>query len=184
MSQVAASALLLVLLPAGVVGRLLGAGPALLVPRRQRFRYRRWRKTTVIRPLRQGRRRQSSSQISKRMRKIVLAADRNRCIACSARKGEMYEDSGGVIRQIRALQVDHRVPWSLGGYTWLLNLAALCPRCNQVKSNYFKAPDGRVLFRNTWYGQGAKAAAAAIYRTETIRCHSPARWLRAALALA
>jgi 5-methylcytosine-specific restriction endonuclease McrA len=155
----------LVIWPSLVVAVLL-LGPAalagLLVPPSIRGRYRR----DLIR---RGTPRdaQRSSYISKRLRRVVTAADRRRCSACKQRYGVMH--------------VDHCRPWIAGGRTVLSNLFLLCEHCNLVKSNYNKDRDGY----EHYHGDRTNIAEARwILRRERIHRWNPLRWTRAAWALA
>jgi 5-methylcytosine-specific restriction endonuclease McrA len=133
-------------------------GPVLLVPRR----WRRWHRH------RRARGRQRSARVPKRLHRMVLAADRHRCVACGERA---------------RLQVDHIEPWSLGGLTCLWNLAVLCQGCNRVKSNYWVAPGGHRYYR-PFEGHGDRRRAAAILALEQAARRRPLRWLRAFAAAA
>jgi hypothetical protein len=93
----------------------------------------------------------------------VLRADRRRCVFCGSRD---------------SLQLDHIIPWSFGGLTWVWNLMVLCGRCNRVKSNYWKSPQGRVYYR-AWKDSGNAGLAAQIHAAELRHRYSPLRWLRA-----
>lgn len=133
----------------------------LLVPRRWRWWYRKWVSGRWL--FARGRGKQRSARISKRLRAMVLRADRRRCVFCFSPV---------------ALQVDHIVPWSLGGLTCLWNCAVLCAAHNRVKSNYWRSDAGRVYYR-PWEGKADAKTAAAILSVEQDRRHSVARWLRA-----
>ena len=155
----------LVIWPALVLSALL-LGPAalagLVVPRGIRGRYRRHLIESGT-----PRDRQRSSYISKRLRRVVSAADRHRCVACKTRRGVMH--------------VDHCRPWIAGGRTVLTNLFLLCERHNLVKSNYNKDRDGY----EHYHGDRANIAEARwILRRERIHRWNPFRWVRAAWALA
>ena len=77
------------------------------------------------------------------------------------------------------LQVDHVIPWSHGGRTWLPNLVTLCAAHNRVKSDYepgrgyrpFEGADNIVLAHEIW-------------KAERRARRHPARWVRAGLGLA
>ena len=131
----------------------------LLVPRRARWWWR-YRRAGFAPP----RGRQRSSRITRKLRARILIADRGRCAVCGDRAG---------------VQVDHIVPWSVGGVGCLWNCMLLCPYHNQVKSNYWKARGGRIVYRNTWQGRKAAPQAAKILAAERIQRLSPWRWLRA-----
>jgi 5-methylcytosine-specific restriction endonuclease McrA len=70
--------------------------------------------------------RKTPRQPDLRLRFRVLVRDRFTCCAC----GDSPANSPGV-----SLEVDHVVPWSLGGVTVEDNLQTLCARCNNGKSN-------------------------------------------------
>ena len=44
--------------------------------------------------------------------------------------------------QLRMLQADHIIPWSLGGLTTWENLQLLCGSCNLAKSNHVLEVEG------------------------------------------
>jgi hypothetical protein len=53
-------------------------------------------------------------------------------------RAEVWRLDGGRCRQCQAseyLELDHVIPWSLGGATSVGNLQLLCRRCNQAKGN-------------------------------------------------
>lgn len=143
---------LVVAVPVSALSSPSGLLP-LCFPRRWRHSYRQ----------RRARGRQRSARISKRLRDMVLRADRRRCCYCGRRD---------------QLQVDHIIPWSLGGLTCLWNCAVLCGSCNKTKSNYWKSDTGRVYYR-PWGGYGSKGRAALILAAERQARRSPWRWLRA-----
>lgn len=62
------------------------------------------------------------------MRRLVLRADRRRCVM-------RHGCSDG-------LEVDHVRPYAGGGLAWMWNLRTLCTRHNQVKSDYWRDRDG------------------------------------------
>jgi len=124
----------------------------LLVSRETRRRHRR------------GRARGKSGRVTARLRRRVLRADRRRCVACGSR---------------RELQIDHRVPWIMGGLTWFPNLFTLCKGCNGTKGIYWASPEGMVYYHATW-GRSDLARAAAIEAAERAAARSPLRLLRAA----
>ena len=66
--------------------------------------------------IKEARRRPS---IPAKLRKEVLARDRNRCLKC---------------RSTKSLQMDHIYPVRFGGETSADNLQTLCRRCNRKKS--------------------------------------------------
>lgn len=105
--------------------------------------------------------------ISKRLRRVVYAADRYACCYCRR--------SGGI-------QLDHVRPWSLGGRTSFYNSFTLCRDCNIIKSNYWVTRSGRVVY-NPFKGKSHMAMAAAVLAAERRARWNPARWIRAAAAL-
>ena len=134
-----------------------GALSSTTVPRRWRVAYRRAH----------GREGARSARISARLRRMVLAADRKRCVACGSGSQP---------------QVDHYRPWAGGGLTALFNLLILCASCNRTKSNYWRDRDGYVHYR-PFAGADDRAAAAAILACERRARWNPARWWRAAAAM-
>lgn len=60
------------------------------------------------------------------MRYQILKADGFKCVACGNGPAEGAK-----------LQIDHKLPYSLGGLTELRNLQTLCADCNLSKSNRF-----------------------------------------------
>lgn len=145
-----------------------------LIPRRRRARHRQ-------RLIEDGvpRNAQRSSYISASLRRVVLAADRNRCSYCGAR----------LHIHVAWLEVDHMVAWSGGGLTTLFNCRALCQPCNGVKLNYSVDRDGYIHYRG-YKGLRAGQAlprvvldAADILRAERRGRWNPLRLWRAAWAL-
>lgn len=136
---------------------------ALCVTRRTRYSYRHRLASRHWRA--RERARQRSSKISRQLRKAVLRADRHQCVYCGTRA---TADS--------PLQIDHIVPWIMGGLTCLWNCATLCRSCNASKSCYWVAPSGKVYYR----GKGRPPQRAAFILAAECRARrSPARWLRA-----
>ena len=70
--------------------------------------------------------RKTSRVISWRLRFLVMRRDNFRCCLCGTVQN---------VDQNISLEVDHIVPWSLGGETIMDNLQTLCNRCNNGKSN-------------------------------------------------
>jgi len=160
MSGLAAWAALALVVAAGFAAELLsGPGGLLvyLVPRRRRVWWRHLR----------ARGAQRSARIPTRLRRMVGRADRGRCVYCGSRW---------------RLQVDHIVPWSLGGVTCLWNLALLCGQHNRVKSNLWVSRAGRVYYR-PFTGSADQVQAIAIAAAERRARRSPARWVRALAAM-
>jgi 5-methylcytosine-specific restriction endonuclease McrA len=118
--------------------------------------------------------------------RTVRAADRNRCVGCGVRQAELK--AAGVVLQMAgqrprtSLELDHYFPFSLGGLLILWNLFLLCPRCNVVKSNYWRDDHGHVTYR-AFAGFRSTHEAAAILRREWLARFSLFRWWRAAWAL-
>lgn len=110
---------------------------------------------------------QHSAYIPVWLRRACLAADRHRCAHCGS--------------QIQ-LQIDHVIPWSLGGLTALFNMITLCGVCNRTKSNYFERSNGTVCY-NPFPGLDRQQVAAAILRSERRHRVNPLRWTRAAHSL-
>lgn len=129
-----------------------------LVPRQWRINYR----------ARHGREGARSAYISKRLRAIVFAADRHRCVVC---------------KSTLVLNADHVRPWQPGGLTTLFNLMTLCRTCNLVKLNYWRERSGYVWYRPDMRTPERLAQAAAILRVERRKRWRPLRLLRAAWAL-
>jgi hypothetical protein len=118
--------------------------------------------------------------------RVVRAADRNRCVACGVHQsalraaGQVLAAAGG--RPRASLELDHYFPFSLGGQLILWNLFLLCPRCNVVKSNYWRDDHGHVTYR-AFAGFRSTHQAAAILRREWAQRFNLFRWWRAAWAL-
>ena len=175
-------------LAVAVVVVLLTAGQALsgpwgllpyLVPREWRARFRGRRRWIIVGgQVRRGR--QRSARVSKRLERIVMAADRERCVYCRRRAGDW---DSAKRRRVR-LAVDHMVPWRLGGITCAWNCAVLCSEHNGVKAAYFRRPDGSVYYRPGVWRTRDRAEAARILGAERAARWSPLRLGRALLALA
>jgi hypothetical protein len=120
--------------------------------------------------------------------RMVRAADRNRCVGCGITQAQlaalnMMAAPWEGQRRRSGMQLDHFFPFALGGNLILWNLFLLCPRCNQIKSNYWRDPDtGRVTYRPFW-GLADRHEAARIARLEWLHRFNLARWWRAAWAL-
>lgn len=136
------------------------SGPA-LVPRKWRKRY---RKRLIDRGI--TRSQQRSSRPSDFLRRVVFAADRNRCAYC--RRHVHGPDR----------QVDHYLPWSQGGLTTVWNTMTLCRACNLTKSNYWRG-----VFYRPVEGYDDIGLAAAILAAERRHRYNPLRLTRAAWAL-
>jgi hypothetical protein len=110
-----------------------------------------------------GRSRAKSAYIPKWFARVVKAADRGRCVAC-----------GSTDR----LNIDHVMPWSLGGLTILWNCMTLCWTCNRAKSNAW------IFHGRFWASKTCNPALAEpILRIQLRHRRNVARWLRAAWAL-
>lgn len=166
MSQLAGYLLAVLLPPLAVAGSAVNSPPFGLLPacftRRARWRYRK---------MRGARGKQKSGRVGRHLTAMVRRADRNRCVYCGAKRGELDHLGRKVV-----VQVDHMVPWKLGGLTAFWNCALLCRRCNVIKNVYWKSPSGKVYYRG---GHRAPALASAIYAAECSVRFRPARWLRA-----
>jgi len=144
-----------------------------LIPREWRANYRQGR----------DRNQQHSAYIAAWLRRAILAADRHCCagvVPVTDRRGRVT----GYKRCRRAehLQIDHVIPWSLGGLTALFNMVTLCDVCNRTKSNYFERRNGTVCY-NPFPGLNRQHVAAEILRSERRRRLNPLRWVRAAHSL-
>lgn len=118
--------------------------------------------------------------------RVIRAADRDRCVGCGVTQaalqaaGAALKAAGGKPRT--SLEFDHYFPFSLGGLLIVWNLFLLCPRCNVVKSNYWKTRDGRVIYR-PFAGFASAHQAARILRREWVQRFNLFRWWRAAWVL-
>jgi hypothetical protein len=144
----------LAVVPAAMVLLLTGpsALPGVLVPRAVRAAWRHGR---------------PHPRCPSRLRRLVLAADRRRCVYCGRRGG---------------IQADHLIPWAWGGLMGLWNLTCLCARHNKVKSDYWKSRDGVVHYRPFAGARDLPEAAAVLRACRRARLN-PLRYLRAAWAL-
>jgi 5-methylcytosine-specific restriction endonuclease McrA len=113
-----------------------------------------------------GRQNAKSAVISEWLRRVVLRADRHRCVSCGSR---------------RHLQIDHVMPWDAGGLTALPNLMTLCAPCNNLKSDYWNFGENHIQYH---YGPEHVGRARRILAKEKRRRLNPLRWTRAAWALA
>lgn len=57
-------------------------------------------------------------------------------------------NSGAIIPDAMKMEVDHILPWSLGGTDTLDNLQPLCKPCNRIKGNQIDAVDMRKAYMN------------------------------------
>lgn len=143
------------LVVAGWLGLFVPSGRAaagVLVPRKWRAAHRHWH----------GREHCASARHSKRLWTLAKFAGRFRCVYCGSRMG---------------LEVDHFVPWSLGGPTALANLMVLCRLHNRVKSNYWPGHHYRSM-----PGADNRQLAAEIFAAEWRARRSPVWWLLVAIA--
>lgn len=136
------------------------------LPRSWRIRYRQLH----------GREGARSAYISKRLRYIVYAADRYRCVHCHRTYAELRAIGSN-------LNADHILPWAGGGLTTLWNLMTLCRECNLVKSNYSVDKDGYEHYHAASRTTQALIQAAQILASEKRHRWNPARMLRAAWAI-
>lgn len=127
-----------------------------------------WRKRYRQRHGRAGAR---SAYIRAALKRVVFFADRYRCASCHM-----------TWAQAGHLEIDHVMPWSLGGLTTLFNCMALCPRCNKIKSNYWRYRSGHRVYV-PFEGWANETAAAEILRRELRHRWNLFRLLRAAFAL-
>ena len=144
---------------------------ALAVPRRWRVAHRHRIDRRTGQPVARGA--QDSSKIAAWLHRMVMAADRSRCIygrhhgeACSGKP-----------------QVDHLIPWSLGGITAFPNSAVLCAHHNVIKSNYFADDDTGWTAYRPFRGANRIGEAAAILAAERRARWNVLRYLRAARTL-
>jgi 5-methylcytosine-specific restriction endonuclease McrA len=121
---------------------------------------------------RHGRQNARSAYIRKGLKYVVFFADRWRCAACKI----SWAEAGH-------LEIDHVLPWSLGGLTTLFNCMALCPRCNKIKSNFWRYRRSHRTVYVPFPGAGNPSAAEAILRAELRHRWNLFRLLRAAWAL-
>jgi hypothetical protein len=135
-----------------------GALASAAVPRRWRVEYRHAH----------GREGARSAFIPARLRRVVMAADRGRCVVG-------VDCRGGP-------EIDHGWPWAGGGRTALGNCFVLCHWHNRVKSNYWRDRDGYVHYR-PFSDADDVAMAAAILACERRARWNLARWWRAAAAM-
>lgn len=152
MAGIEGAAVLIVTVFGGVLAWLhQGLLAGCVVPRQLRIAYRRNRPRPGV---------------PQRIRRMVMAADRRRCVYC---------------RSQLSPQLDHIVPWSAGGLTVLWNLAVLCGPCNRVKSNYNRDRRGKVWYR-PFPGKSNAKQAELILLAELARRRNVLRWLRALVA--
>jgi 5-methylcytosine-specific restriction endonuclease McrA len=176
--------LTLLLLPLGLLFVVFGVPyfTAGLFPREQRAKFRHWRAHRIW-PKPVLRSQQRSSRIPKWLEYAVKTADRWQCqgvVALTDKRGNVV----GYERCCRtqSLQIDHVIPWSLGGLTALFNLVTLCDVCNRTKSNYFERRNGTICY-NPFPGLDRQHIAAEILQSERRRRMSPLRWVLAAHSL-
>lgn len=135
---------------------------------------------------RHGRENCKSAVITAGLRRVVLAADRHRCLYCGITARELAllpprVNTDGVVTR-RRLHVDHFRPWQPGGLTTFFNMGTLCDEHNEIKCNYWRKRSGYTWYR---YRDNAELMRQAADITETIRWKrwSVLRLLRAAWAL-
>lgn len=140
--------------------------------------FRQWRISYRDRQIRRGipREQQRSSYISRSLRRLVYAADRNRCLYCRDTLREIQARGG-------RLEVDHGCPWRAGGLTTLVNCTALCSTCNGVKLNYWRERNGYIWYRPSQRTPERLALAAEITRVVRRKRWGLFRLWRAAWAL-
>lgn len=139
---------------------------SLLWPRSARAKWRNRRSWWTGQKI--ARQSQSSQDIPGWMRRILLIADRYRCLNCGHEPADLRE-----------LHSDHRVPWSWGGLTLLPNLFLLCATCNVVKMTYWVDRHG------VEHGRTSNLDVARdVWAAERRARYSLLRWLRIAWAFA
>ena len=124
-----------------------------------------------------------------RLQRMVRAADRNRCVSCKVTAAEVQAAAVMVARDRRrpvtqaTLQIDHFFPWVLGGPRSFWNFFLLCPRCNQIKSSYWKYREsGREVYSRHADPRHIAAARDILAAERRARWSLPRCW-RAAWAL-
>lgn len=70
-----------------------------------------------------------------------------RCVSCGRLCGRPGM-SGAVIPEHMRMEVDHIVPWSLGGADTLDNLQPMCKPCNRMKGNMMDSMDIQIAYQN------------------------------------
>jgi 5-methylcytosine-specific restriction endonuclease McrA len=158
LALMAVASLLVIPALAVTVACFLPELPKRAVPRSWRASYR------SRRGPRQG---QRSARIPARLRQLIHAADRHRCVGCGSR---------------RDLQVDHGIPWAWGGLTILSNSFTLCRDCNIIKLDYWESWGG-VPHYSRHFAVAHRNEAHRIFRRERWHRLSPLRMLRLAWAL-
>lgn len=136
--------------------------PKALVPRRVRIW---WRGYGKSRPPRWARKSFARKQPPARLRRMVMAADRGRCVACKSR--------------VR-IELDHLLAYAAGGLDCLFNFMLLCKVCNDIKSNY-NVDDRGVVHYHPWGGFNDADRARRILARERRARWNLLRWWRAAL---
>jgi 5-methylcytosine-specific restriction endonuclease McrA len=145
----------------------LPAVAALAIPRSWRMAYRR---------------RHTRPSVPVRIRRAVLAADRNRCIYCGSQPLAAVGMRLPAV-DVGGLQLDHVRPRSCGGLDSLWNFVTLCGHHNRIKSNYWVWPSGQVTYR-AFNNYDDRATAAAILEVERRARWNVVRWWRAAWSFA
>lgn len=112
-----------------------------------------------------------SAPIRSWVRRAAFRADRYRCVYCHVK-----------FRGGKGLEADHYLSYAGGGRSDIFNLFALCKYHNDIKSNYWRDPDGYEHYRP--YGVADIVMAREILAAERWHRRNPLRWLRAAWALA
>lgn len=92
-----------------------------------------------------------SAVITAGLRRVILAADRNRCLYCGITAAQLAAlpprpgKDGRLYK--RTIHVDHGMPWRAGGRTTVLNLTALCDEHNEIKLNWWREKNGYIWYR-------------------------------------
>ena len=164
--------LIFALVLSGTVTSSLFSGPFWLVPalftRRARKRYRDWAG---------DRDDQMSGRVPRWLWKMTGRADRWHCVACGVRRGQIDPRSSRWSPKRVIVQVDHVVPFKLGGLTAFINSALLCQHCNAVKSCYWVSPSGREYYRGR--GRPPQEARDILAAEKAALRRWPLRWARA-----
>jgi len=116
---------------------------------------------------RKPREQQKSQYISKLLVRVVHYIDGYTCVYCGSDVN---------------LNIDHMIPWRMGGLTALWNLMLLCGECNRLKSAYFVRRNGTEYYPK-FLNQQNKAAARRILQVERRRRWNPLRWWLAARSM-
>lgn len=129
-----------------------------------------------------------SAVIPAALRRIILAADRNRCLYCGITAEALAAlpptlGRDGRLRK-RCLHIDHSMPWKgPGGRTTVLNMVTLCDRHNEIKLNWWRERNGYVWYRPEARSEENLRLAEIITMTVRQRRWAPLRLLRIVWAM-